>query len=73
MAGINTLLAQSFTHMTGSELDAKAVVEKYKEQYTIKKSTINKKTKKGNEYWIVKVDVAHLEEKEAFDIYFDVE
>lgn len=73
MAGINTLLAQSFTHMTGSEPDAKAVVEKYKEQYTIKKSMINKKTKKGNEYWIVKVEVAHLEEKEAFDIYFDVE
>lgn len=70
---INTLLAQSFTHMVGSEENAKAVVEKYKEQYTIKKSTTNKKVKKGNEYWVVNVVVEHLPEKEAFDIYFDVE
>lgn len=70
---LNILMAQSFTHMVGSEQEAKTVVEGYKEEYTIKKSTIDKKTKKGQEYWTVKVEVVHLVEKEAFEMYFDTE
>ena len=39
MDNLNILLGQSFVHMVGSEKQAKEVVEKYKNEYTIKKST----------------------------------
>lgn len=70
---LNILLGQSFTHMVGSEKQAQAVVEKYKSEYTVKKSTIDKKVKKGQEYWKVTVVVDHVSEKDAFSIYFDEE
>lgn len=73
MDGLNILLGQSFTHMVGSETQAKAVVETYKTQYTVKKSVIDKKVKKGQEYWKVQVVVDHVVEKDAFDQYFDTE
>lgn len=73
MNDLNILLGQSFTHMVGSEQQAKDVVEGYKREYTIKKSTISKKVKKGQEYWTVKVEVDHVVEKDAFEMYFDVE
>lgn len=73
MDNLNIMMGQSFTHMVGSEEQANEVVEKYKEQYTIKKSTIDKKTKKGNEYWVTKVEISHVLEKDAFDMYFDEE
>lgn len=70
---LNILLGQSFKHMVGSEEQAKQVVEKYESEYTIKKSEIIKKQKKGHEYWIVNVIVDHVNEKDAFENYFDVE
>jgi hypothetical protein len=73
MNELNILLGQSFTHMVGSEAQAKQVVESYKREYTIKKSTIDKKVKKGQEYWKVTVVVDHVVEKDAFEMYFDVE
>lgn len=73
MGELNILLGQSFTHMVGSEQQAKDVVEKYKQEYTIKKSTIDKKVKKDQKYWKVTVVVDHVVEKDAFEIYFDVE
>lgn len=73
MSNLNILLGQSFTHMVGSEAQAKSVVEEYKKEYTIKKSTIDKKTKKGQDYWKVTVVVDHLSEKDAFGMYFDEE
>lgn len=73
MDELNILMGQSFTHMVGSEKQAKGVVEDYKKEYTIKKSTIDKKTKKGQEYWKVTVVVDHIAEKDAFASYFDVE
>lgn len=71
--GLNILLGQSFTHLVGSECEANQVVEKYKTEYTVKKSTIDKKVKKGQEYWKVIVVVDHVTEKDAFEQYFDVE
>lgn len=69
--GINILLSQSFTHMTGSEDEAKQIVENYRSGgYEIKKSTVQKKVKKGTEYWIANVIVTHVPEKEAFDQNF---
>jgi hypothetical protein len=73
MNELNILLGQSFTHLVGSEQQAKDVVENYKREYTIKKSTIDKKVKKGQEYWKVTVVVDHVNEKDAFEMYFDVE
>jgi hypothetical protein len=73
MSALNILLGQSFKHMVGSEEQAEAVVEKYKSEYTIKKSTIDKKIKKGCEYWVVTVHIDHVVEKEAFSMYFDEE
>lgn len=73
MSALNILVGQSYTHMVGSEEQAEVVVEKYKEQHTVKKSTIDKKVKKGQEFWEVKVEVEHLSKKEAFDTYFDIE
>jgi hypothetical protein len=71
MNDLNILLGQSFTHMVGSESQAKRVVEDYKAEYTIKKSTIDKKVKKGMEYWKVTVVIDHVSEKDAFGMYFD--
>ena len=73
MDNLNILLGQSFVHMVGSEKQAKEVVEKYKNEYTIKKSTIDKKVKKGQEYWKVTVVADHVSEKDAFGMYFDEE
>lgn len=73
MSEINLLLGQSFTHLADSEQQAEAIVEKYKEEYTVKKSTIDKKVKKGVEYWKVQIVVDHVTEKDAFSMYFDVE
>jgi len=70
MNELNILLGQSFKHMAGSEAAAKRIVEDYKSQYEIKKSSITKKVKKGMEYWIVTVEVDHVVEKDAFEMYF---
>lgn len=66
---INVLLKQSFTHMAGSEEEGKAIIEKYREEYDINKSTNHRKVKKGSEYWVVTVEVTHIVEKDAFDAY----
>lgn len=71
MDNLNILLGQSFSHMVGSEEQANEVVENYKSEYTVKKSTIDRKSKKGMEYWVVKVEVTHVVEKDAFEMYFD--
>jgi hypothetical protein len=73
MDELNILLGQSFSHMVGSETQAEAVVEKYKQEYTVKKSTIDKKTKKSQEYWKVTVVIDHVKETDAFGMYFDME
>lgn len=73
MGTLNILIGQSFTHIVGSEEQAEQTVEKYKEKYSVKKSTIDKKVKKGQEYWKVTVIVEHLSEKDAFATYFDME
>jgi hypothetical protein len=73
MDNLNILLGQSFTHMVGSEKQAEEVVEKYKQEYSVKKSTIDRKVKKGQEYWKVTVVVDHVVEKDAFEQYFDME
>lgn len=70
MSELNILLGQSFKHLAGSEAAAKKIVEDYKSKYEIKKSSTTKKIKKGIEYWIVTVEVSHVEEKEAFEMYF---
>ncbi len=73
MNQLNILLGQSFTHMVGSEQQANSVVENYKKEYTVKKSTIDKKVKKGQEYWKVTVVVDHVSEKDSFEMYFEME
>lgn len=73
MNELNILLGQSFKHMVGSEEQAEAVVEAYKQEYNVKKSTIDKKVKKGSTYWVVTVQIDHVVERDAFELYFDVE
>lgn len=70
---LNLLLGQSFKHMVDSEKEANEVVETYKSSMNVKKSTIDKKTKKGQEYWVVTVQIDHVVEKDAFELYFDTE
>lgn len=70
---LNILLGQSFKHMAGSEEEAVEIVDKYKSEFNVKKSTIDKKNKKGQEYFIVTVQIDHVVEKDAFELYFDVE
>lgn len=67
---INVLLGQSFTHMADDEASAKKIVEDYRVNYDIKKSSIQQKTKKGNTYYIVNVVVTFVSEKDAFDMNF---
>ncbi len=69
MGHLNILMAQSFTHLVGTEEEGKEVVERYRKDFEIKKSSLQKKVKKGVEYWVVKVDVTFVNEKEAFDMY----
>lgn len=66
----NKMIGQSFTHMVDTEAEAEKVVEEYKAQYVIKKSTITQKVKKEVEYWKVDVVVEHISEKDAFANYF---
>lgn len=73
MNELNILIGQSFTHIAGSEKQAEVIVEKYKQEYpTVKKSTIDRKVKKGQEYWKVTVVLDHISEKDAFETYFDM-
>ncbi|HLO11522.1 MAG TPA: hypothetical protein VK190_04635 [Pseudoneobacillus sp.] len=67
---INILLGQSFTHIADSEDAAQTIVEQYKSEYTVKKSNIVRKIKKGTEYFVVTVVVEHLSEKDGFITYF---
>jgi len=71
--GLNVLLNQSFTHMADTETAANKIVEDYKAEYTIKKSSITKKVKKGIEYWVVSITVEHVSEKDSYETYFGEE
>lgn len=70
MSNLNILMSQQFVHLTDTEEGAQEIVETYKNGYTVKQSNIQRKVKKGVEYFVVKVTVTHLEEKDAFDTYF---
>lgn len=70
MEEINVFLGQSFSHMAGSEEKANEIVENYKSKFEVKKSLVQKKVKKGVEYWVVKVDVTFVSEKDAYDQNF---
>jgi hypothetical protein len=67
---LNVLLGQSFTHMAGSEAAAEKIVEDYRAHHDIKKSAIQRKVKKGVEFWIVRVEISFVSEKDAFDMNF---
>jgi hypothetical protein len=70
MGELNVLMGQVFKHMSGSEEGAKKIVEDYRSEYDIKKSSVQRKVKKGVEYWVVTVEVSFISEKDAFDSNF---
>jgi hypothetical protein len=70
MGELNVLMGQVFKHMAGSEEGAKKIVEDYRKEYDIKKSSVQRKVKKGLEHWIVTVEVSFISEKDAFDQNF---
>lgn len=70
MSQINLLLGQTFKHLADTQVAAQQIVEDYKKQYTIKKSNIARKSKKGEVYFVVTVEIEHTSEKDAFDMYF---
>lgn len=70
---INVLMGQTFKHLADTEDAAQQIVEQYKEKFTVKKSNIVRKVKKGTEYFTVQVEIQHLSEKEGFDMYFGEE